>query len=37
MIKDLGKQAGVVLNPGTSLDMIEYVLDLCDLILIMTP
>jgi ribulose-phosphate 3-epimerase len=35
-IKELGKQAGVVLNPSTSLDMIEYVLDLCDLILIMS-
>jgi len=35
-IKELGKQAGVVLNPGTSLDMIEYSLDLCDLILIMS-
>ncbi|MEL6472190.1 MAG: ribulose-phosphate 3-epimerase [Cyanobacteria bacterium J06623_4] len=35
-IKELGKQAGVVLNPGTSLDMIEYCLDLCDLILIMS-
>jgi ribulose-phosphate 3-epimerase len=36
MIKDLGKQAGVVLNPGTSLDTIDYVLDLCDLVLIMS-
>jgi ribulose-phosphate 3-epimerase len=36
MIKDLGKMAGVVLNPGTSLDTIEYVLDLCDLVLIMS-
>ncbi|MBE9060135.1 ribulose-phosphate 3-epimerase [cf. Phormidesmis sp. LEGE 11477] len=35
-IKELGKQAGVVLNPGTSLDMIEYSLELCDLILIMS-
>ncbi|HEY9908256.1 MAG TPA: ribulose-phosphate 3-epimerase [Thermosynechococcaceae cyanobacterium] len=35
-IKELGKTAGVVLNPGTSLDQIEYVLDLCDLILIMS-
>ncbi|MEL6263286.1 MAG: ribulose-phosphate 3-epimerase [Cyanobacteria bacterium J06626_6] len=35
-IKELGKQAGVVLNPGTSLDMIDYCLDLCDLILIMS-
>ncbi|MGC1309171.1 MAG: ribulose-phosphate 3-epimerase [Phormidesmis sp.] len=35
-IKECGKKAGVVLNPGTSLDMIEYSLDLCDLVLIMS-
>ena len=35
-IKELGKKAGVVLNPGTSLDMIEYCLELCDLVLIMS-
>jgi ribulose-phosphate 3-epimerase len=35
-IKELGKMAGVVLNPGSSLDQIEYVLDLCDLVLIMS-
>lgn len=35
-IRELGKQAGVVLNPSTSLDMIEHVLELCDLILIMS-
>lgn len=35
-IKELGKQAGVVLNPGTSLSQIEYVLELCDLVLIMS-
>jgi ribulose-phosphate 3-epimerase len=35
-IKELGKQAGVVLNPGTPLELIEYVLDLCDLVLIMS-
>ena len=35
-IKELGKQAGVVLNPGTPLSLIEYVLPLCDLILIMS-
>lgn len=35
-IKELGKVAGVVLNPGSSLELIEYVLDLCDLILIMS-
>lgn len=35
-VKDLGAKAGVVLNPGTSLDSIEYVLDVVDLILIMS-
>ena len=35
-IRELGKQAGVVLNPSTPLELIEYVLDLCDLILIMS-
>lgn len=35
-IKELGKQAGVVLNPGSPLDLIEYVLEVCDLILIMS-
>lgn len=36
LIKDCGKQAGVVLNPSTPLDLIEYVLELCDLVLIMS-
>jgi len=35
-IRDLGKTAGVVLNPATPLGMIEYVLDLCGIVLIMT-
>jgi len=35
-IRELGKQAGVVLNPSTPLDLIEYVLHLCDLVLIMS-
>jgi ribulose-phosphate 3-epimerase len=35
-IKEMGKQAGVVLNPSTPLDLIEYVLEVCDLILIMS-
>jgi ribulose-phosphate 3-epimerase len=35
-IRDLGKTAGVVLNPATPLSMIEYVLDLCGVILVMT-
>ncbi len=35
-IKDLGKKAGVVLNPGSPLELIDYVLELCDMILIMS-
>ncbi len=35
-IRELGKQAGVVLNPSTPLELIDNVLDLCDLILIMS-
>ena len=35
-IRELDKQAGVVLNPSTPLELIEYVLDLCDLVLIMS-
>jgi ribulose-phosphate 3-epimerase len=35
-IKELGKQAGVVLNPASPLSLIEYVLDLVDLVLIMS-
>lgn len=35
-IKELGKQAGVVLNPGTPLSLIEYSLELCDLVLLMS-
>jgi ribulose-phosphate 3-epimerase len=35
-IRELGKQAGVVLNPSSPLELIEHVLDLCDLILIMS-
>jgi len=36
LIRDCGKQAGIVLNPGTPLDLIEYCLDMCDLVLIMS-
>jgi len=36
LIKNQGKQAGVVLNPSTPLDLIDYVLDMCDLVLIMS-
>jgi len=35
-IRDLGKTPGVVLNPATPLAMIEYVLHLCEIVLIMT-
>lgn len=35
-IRGLGKKAGVVLNPGTPASAVEPVLDLCDLILVMT-
>ena len=35
-IRELGKKAGVVLNPSTPLDFLEYVLELCDLVLIMS-
>jgi ribulose-phosphate 3-epimerase len=35
-IRALGKKAGVVLDPATPPDFIEYVLHLCDVILVMT-
>ena len=35
-IKELGCLAGAVLNPGTSLSAIDEVLELCDLVLIMS-
>lgn len=35
-IRDLGCQAGVVLNPGTSQEEIEYLADAVDLVLLMT-
>jgi len=35
-IKKLGKKAGVVLNPGTAIDALDNVIDLVDLILIMS-
>ncbi len=35
-IRDLGKIAGVVLNPATPLSQIDYVLHLCGVVLIMT-
>lgn len=36
VIRDLGKKAGVSLNPATPISVIEYVLDKLDLILVMT-
>ncbi len=35
-IKDLGVKAGAVLNPSTGLDTLDYCLELCDLVLIMS-
>jgi ribulose-phosphate 3-epimerase len=35
-IRALGKKAGVVLDPATPPEMVEYTLDLCDVILVMT-
>ena len=36
IIRALGKRAGVVLNPATPVSAVETVLDLCDLILVMS-
>jgi ribulose-phosphate 3-epimerase len=35
-IRELGKKAGVVLDPATPPELIDYVLHLCDVILVMT-
>jgi len=35
-IRALGRKAGVVLNPATPVAMVEPVLDLCDLVLVMS-
>jgi ribulose-phosphate 3-epimerase len=35
-IRALGKKAGVVLDPATPLELVEYVLHLCDVVLVMT-
>ncbi len=35
-IRDLGKKAGAVLNPATPPAILEYVLPLCDIVLIMS-
>src|SRR5689334_18044528 len=36
LIRSLGKTPGVVLNPGTPADAIDYVMDLVDLVLVMS-
>ena len=36
LIKSHGKKPGIVLNPGTPIDFVDNVLDLVDLVLIMT-
>ena len=36
MIRDLGLKAGVALNPHTPVSVVEYVLDVVDLVLVMT-
>src|SRR3954465_15064761 len=36
MIRSLGKKAGYVLNPGTPIEWLDPVMDMLDLILIMT-
>ena len=36
LIRSLGKKPGVVLNPGTPVDALDYVIDLVDLVLIMS-
>jgi len=35
-IRELGKKAGVVLDPATPPQLIQYVLHLCDIVLVMT-
>jgi len=35
-IQELGKKSGVVLNPSTPLELLDYVLPVCDLVLIMS-
>lgn len=36
LIKEMGKKAGAVLNPATSLSTLEYVLTLVDLVMVMS-
>lgn len=35
-VRDLGKKAGVVLDPASPVELIEYGLHLCDVVLVMT-
>ena len=35
-IRALGKKAGVVLDPASPIELVEYVLHLCDVVLVMT-
>ncbi len=35
-IRDLGKKAGVAVDPASPIELIEYVLHLCDIVLVMT-
>lgn len=35
-IRALGKRAGVAINPGTPVDVLDHVMDLVDLVLVMT-
>jgi len=35
-IHDLGKKAGVVVGPASPIELIDYVLHLCDIVLVMT-
>ena len=35
-IRDLGRKAGAVLDPASPIELVEYVLHLCDVILVMT-
>ena len=36
LIRSLGKKAGIVLNPGTSIDSVACLLELADIVLVMT-
>ncbi len=36
LIRSLGRRPGVVLNPGTPVDALEYLMDLVDLVLVMS-